>query len=259
MKPMRSTKPGSVPTRLLDAVRTAGAAGLTRPALQAMAEGGREATLRDDLSRLVSAGKVFATGSHKNRRWFWCEADALVWEANRPPTQHEFRAARRSSTEAQKAARKAAHMAKLAEPRGHQNAWTLDQILMLRALFPDHGTHLVAERTGRSRGAVQAMAARLGLKRLDGRGSRCGPQKRVRTSTARAVSPGPIETRSAARATKQPAPMRPIPKTRPGGAQVAKPRGPADMPGEPIFTERTKWTIAPPPPNPSRTNTYSLL
>ena len=74
----------------------------------------------------------------------------------------------------------------------------------LRALFPDHGTHLVAQRTGRTRGAVQAMAARLGLKRLNGRGSRCGPQKRVRKSSARAVCA--IEPLGAARPAKQPAP-----------------------------------------------------
>ncbi len=240
MRGVRNSKESTIPHQLLDAIRKAGSTGLCRADLAAF--GGREASYRDELSRLFSAGKIFAAGSHIHRRWFWCEADALIWDQRRPRTQKEYREARRIETEEVKAARRAKRLAKLAEPRGKQPVWPPEHVAILREFYHLHGPLTVSEMTGHSRKTVIRKALRLGIK--------CS----LRTWNA--------STKPRKGAVKKPSPRKAQEVAmRKGTAaiQVKKPRGPADMPGEPIFTERTKWTIAPPPPNPARTNTYSFL
>ena len=44
-------------------------------------------------------------------------------------------------------------------------AWTEDENLILKRLYPDHGAAVVAEVTGRSIASVDKQASRLGVKR----------------------------------------------------------------------------------------------
>jgi len=231
--------PNAVPSRLVRAVELAGHAGLTSDAACATAPKSRVEDVRNNLALLVKAGRIYGAGFGKHRRWFIDAADALIWnETGRPRTDREKREAARAANAEDKEARRAARLAKLAAPRGPKESWPQEHLDILRRMYTEHGPGPVAELIGKTRRACTAKARRLGLT-VNKPGPRPKPP-RVRRKAAKPAADYSVVV---------------LPGT--AGVRTARVRGPADMPGELIFTERTKYTIAPPAPAPLRTNTYS--
>lgn len=240
--------PQALPARLIAAVEKAGGAGLTVDALRAMVEPRTYEHARETLGRLVSAGRIHGSGAQANRRWFVEVADALIWNEQRPRTDLEKREAVRTAGVAAKEQKRLARLAQLAEPRS-RHSWTESQLATLRMVYPTGGVRVASEKTGQPVAAVRSKVSCLGLKCTQRPAyKRCDdapPSRRERRRQRKAGQVGAALVVTAA----------------PGPAVVhlKKVRGPADMPGEPIFTERTKWTIAPPAPQPMRTNTHSPI
>ena len=124
--------------------------------------------------------------------------------------------------------------------------WTPEADAILRKWYPDHGAAKVAELTGRTHRAVTSRAINLGVPcdaviRWANHG---GPNRGRGAGRKKALENVPMPKANAL-AVAEPT------------VTLKKPRGPADTPGELIFTEKTKFTFAPPPPRVLRTNTHS--
>jgi len=231
--------PNAVPSRLVRAVEQAGHEGLTSEAACATAPKSRVEDVRNNLALLVKAGRIHGAGHGKHRRWFADKADALIWnETGRPRTDRELRDAARAANAQDKEARRAARLAKLAEPRGAKEAWPPEHLEILQRMYTEHGPGPVAALIGKTRRACTAKARRLGL-------------------TVKKPGPRPKVARVRRKSSKPREDFNVVVLPGTAGVRTSKVRGPADMPGELIFTERTKYTIAPPAPAPLRTNTYS--
>ena len=133
------------------------------------------------------------------------------------------------------------------QPRvGKAPDWLPEHDEILRKWYPQHGAAKVAELTGRSQRAATSRASKL--------------QIACEVAIRWANHGGPNRGRGGGRKKS----LENVPMAKPKASDFAaptvtlkKPRGPADMPGELIFTEKTKFTTAPPPPVVYRTNTHS--
>lgn len=252
--------PNALPARLVRAVEDAGSNGLTVDGLRALIEPRKYIDARDILCRLVGAGRLHGAGSHLNRRWFADEADALIWDENRPRTDNEKRQAARVACDAVKEQRRLKRLEQLAAARP-RHVWTDEQIATLRLVYPTGGTRAAIEKTGQCRLAVRSKVTSLGLQ--------CPQRPPYKPREGAAPVLRERRPRRARRSTGEPQQQRK--EGRPGAELIAaaqtgtavvrvkKVRGPAEMPGEPTYHPDFKFTRCPAPPPPLRTNTHSIL
>lgn len=240
--------PNALPARLLAAVEKARSTGLTVADLLAMIEPRKYEDARELLGRLVNTGRIHASGSWAHRRWFIDAGDALIWDAHRPRTDKEKRAAVRAALPEQLEAKRLKRLAQLKEPRTRYK-WTDEQLATLRALYPTGGVRIAAEKTGQPTGAVRSMASCLGLKCTQ------RPPYKAREGTSLSRRDLRRQRKEAKAGKALVAPARSDARV----VQVKKVRGPADQDGPASLHPDFKFTRCPSPSLALRTNTHSIL
>jgi hypothetical protein len=221
-------RPGALPAMLREAIKKAGAEGISAADLHILAEGALRRTVQTALSRMAIEGSIFAIGRQGNRRYFATAADAARAKASDPVPAPPSEPKRRLTNPA---------------------LWTAEEDAIVRKHYPANGgKKTTAMLPGRSAKAINARAALLKVPcDITLRWANHGGPNKAGTNKAAGGRKKHLENIPIGQQPERVAPT----------VSLKKVRGPADQPGEATLHPNFKFTSCPAPAPVLRTNTFS--